>query len=396
MQKTKTKARPHPRLPLPSPHPSSPHPHPSSPHPHPSSPFPADHPPPPPPMHTFGADLSVLEDGQTETFRLVVDANTTSVVFASRNRGSMPLPLGCSAISVPTDIRCPDGYWFAALFQSPQPITKPDPTMLFRCIAGFLPHLAEHAITITGISPTCFQVEGEQYKLAIQNCTMKYNSTKPDFVGFRGELAALLPVEHRRFRHALLNVADIKRLPMHPAHWSVDEGMHFITDYVAIVGTKTTFPRLEELFRGRNWTSSMDRRVLDDVNGEGPWWGKMKKNGMNPPRYDDSNGGNMSRYLRNKWVHFYQLDQSLREVFKDSRHGLVRYCDLLLDGKDFIFSLWEEVNKAGLMTDYKVELLQPGISVLPVPEGPAGSRVGHGPRSWVDVAQHGKVRRHPH
>ena len=58
-----------------------------------------------------------------------------------------------------------------------------------------------------------------------------------------------------------------------------------------------------------------------------------------------------SRYLRNKWFHFYELNSDLQAVFGTSRHGLVKYCDGLIKGGSIVFQLWKAIN--GNLTSMK-------------------------------------------
>lgn len=88
----------------------------------------------------FGVDLSCLKElGSASIFQKV--DGIPFAVFIARERGGMPLPIGCSAISVPIDVRCADGYWFAGLFRLPNPIVLPERQTLVECIASFWPYL---------------------------------------------------------------------------------------------------------------------------------------------------------------------------------------------------------------------------------------------------------------
>lgn len=295
-------------------------------------------------MIYYGINLSVLKEGETKSSEEKVDG-VIYMVFRSRNRGSAPFPFGCSSISVPIDFRT-DGYWFAGLFQLPTPISQPDPTKLFRCIANFLPHLAERRITLSQVTLDCFQEEGGEYKLAIANCMLKFDATEEELSDFRKKFAKLLP-DSMRFKDALLGELPPQLLYRHPAYWTIDEDMHFIADLVAVEKDDAMFKDLDKMIYGGAWASpDINSVVWADVTGNSPYWiaQKSKEDGMKPPRYNRFKSSNLVRFLRNKWVHFYDLDPDLQDVFKGSRYGLVEYCNRLMKEGDIGFSFWNAIN----------------------------------------------------
>ena len=321
--------------------------------------FPITEPVTPTPVVYFGVDLSTLEDGETKTFERKVNG-VTYYVFASRNRGCMPFPFGCPSISVPLEFRTPDGYWFACLFPPFQPITQLDPTKLFRCLAGFLPHFWKRRITLSRVAWNCFELREGEYTLFIPNCNLQFHASgtsfEDSFKAFRRELAGLLP-GNLRFKDALLCVVNPQDLSRHPAHWTVNEGMHFMTDFVTFVRSGTALPTLDSRIIGGNWIELSDSPVKDDITGVSPYW--VNHPWMSLPTYDGTKAGDLGRYLRNKWVHFNELgDSKLLAVFKSSRNGLVNYCDSLMTGGDLVFHIWRTVNETNLMRDYKVLLLR--------------------------------------
>jgi hypothetical protein len=90
------------------------------------------------------------------------------------------------------------------------------------------------------------------------------------------------------------------------------------------------------------------------VAGTSPYWQRLKKKRKQPPSYDGTKSGNLGRYLWDTWVRFDELDLELRDVFGGTRHGLVSYCDGLMEKGNLVFYLWKAVNKAGLMEHCKI------------------------------------------
>ena len=142
-------------------------------------------------MKYFNIDLSTLKDGETKATKEEIDG-AAYMVFRSRNGGSATFLLGCSSISELIDIRS-DGYWFAALFPLPKPISKLDPAKMFQCIVGLLPHLEKWKITLPDVTLNCFQEEEDgEYKLAIANCKLQFDATEEEFRHFQMGLVGLL------------------------------------------------------------------------------------------------------------------------------------------------------------------------------------------------------------
>lgn len=127
-------------------------------------------------MKYFDVDMSTMsiEEGKALISHREVDGVPSAVVVA-RGRGGMPLPIGCSTISVPVNVRCADGYWFAGLFRLPEPITVLGRKPLFECISSFLPHLLERRMIVSKLSSDCFRMEGRRYKLFVPNCELHFN-----------------------------------------------------------------------------------------------------------------------------------------------------------------------------------------------------------------------------
>ena len=152
-------------------------------------------------MHCFGIDLSKLEEKTHAIIYKEVDG-VPSTVYVSRDKGSIPIPLGCTEIALPIRIFT-DGYWFAALFPSPSKIINADPARLFRCIAGFFPHLRKLKVTVSPVSPGCFHADEDgNYRLVIPECSLHYDATPDDIAAFQKELAYPLP-ENERLMHAI-------------------------------------------------------------------------------------------------------------------------------------------------------------------------------------------------
>ena len=228
-------------------------------------------------MNSFEIDFKALTIEEHETQNISIDLEGISfTAHVVKGRGGMPLPIGCSSIVVPSDVRSPDGYWFAGLFRPPRAITRLDPRMFFACVAGFLPHLVRRRMIVSSISLNCFQLGDEWgYQLYIPNCELEYNVYQGDIIVFRERIAKLLPGE-RRFRHAMLNVTDLSRLIKHPASWSLDEDLHFITTLVAD-GSEAEFPDLDLLLNDKNWATHPI--ILADVGGNSEYWLRQKAKG---------------------------------------------------------------------------------------------------------------------
>lgn len=169
-------------------------------------------------LRYFEVDLQTLglkEGGATTQYRRVEGIH--SVVYITRGKEGMPLPLGCSSIAVPTDVRSPDGYWFAGLFRLPKSIAQMDVRKLIACIADFWPRLMQSGMIISSIAKNCFQVceLNGNYQLYIPECVLCYSLMQQILTTLREELAGLLP-KNKRFRHALLDVSNSCDLIKHP------------------------------------------------------------------------------------------------------------------------------------------------------------------------------------
>lgn len=267
----------------------------------------------------------------------------------------MPLPIGCSTITVPSDVRSPNGYWFAGLFRLSRSITQLDPMTFLTCVAGFLPHLVRRRMVISSVSLDCFQVSDEGgYQLYVPSCELDYNTYQGDMIVFKSEIADLLPMEGR-LKHAMAKVKDLRHLIRHPAFWSLDEDIHFLTILVAD-GWGVEFPDLDALIKGRNWAT--DPMILEDVRGTSEFWERQKARRIKSSVYDTSKAADLARYKRNKLVHFGQLDPKLQNLFGNSRKGVCDFCNNLIEGGDLVHSFWEAINcnhELSLMKDFWVE-----------------------------------------
>jgi hypothetical protein len=169
-------------------------------------------------MTYFGIDTGKLklQDLEAETHYLDVQG-TPSAVYVIKRKAGMPLPIGCSSILAPIDVRA-DDCWFVGLFRIPRPITRLEPKALFESIANFLPYLVKRRMTVLPLSLDSFHLDdGGGYQLAIPGCDLQYDAVQEDFVAFREELADLLP-GNERLLHAMMSVSNIHRLPRHPAN----------------------------------------------------------------------------------------------------------------------------------------------------------------------------------
>ena len=163
-------------------------------------------------MLFFETDLSKLQEGESK----VVDKNvneTPYLLYMSRKLGSIPIPIGCTAISTPVRLAALDDYWFAALFEMHQTIEQVDFLKLYSCMAGFLPLFVERRIVFP-VSLRCFH-DGTCYKLALPRCILKYEATDDEIKDFRAKLAGLFPPNSRAC-YAIVHARDLGRLPKHP------------------------------------------------------------------------------------------------------------------------------------------------------------------------------------
>ena len=286
----------------------------------------------------FGVDL---EDVQANEYCIIKKEvnGIDSVVFVSKGKGSMPIPLGCSAISLPKKI-CTDDYHFAALFLPSQPITQPDPKLLFQCIAEFLPTFMELKLTFPFLSLHNFQAGPKKYQLALQTCDLVYDSTLAETICFLESLQTLLP-GNKRFEHATSNVQRFGGEIRHPVLWSEKEGLYWLVDFVASTGHSMEIPDLDRMVQNGNWASHP--RVREDVDGTDNFW--KKRPGMKRPKYTTSLFTDLCRYLRNKLLHFSELDGHLRAAFDHTTSGLLSFCNRQVKGGDLIFLLWERIDK---------------------------------------------------
>ena len=290
----------------------------------------------------FNVDLSYLKDPESGIVPREVDS-IPSAVFVARGRGGILLPIGCSAISVPVDARCAEGYWYAGLFRLPhQPIIKLDRKILFECIACFLPYLIERRMIVQKISAKCFFVEDRRYKLFLPGGEMCMDASQHAISQFRTEIAKLLPL-NERFKHALMKTTDMYSLSNHPAHWSVDQDMYFLTAFVTNA-TGVKLWDLKDIIISKNWATN--EHVAKDIKGENKFWRDHPH--MPRPKYDTDSAEDLNRYIRNKSLHFWQLDPELQKVFGDPKHGLLAFGNSLVHGGDLPFSLWEAMNKRRL------------------------------------------------
>ena len=194
-------------------------------------------------------------------------------------------------------------------------------------------------MTVSPISPSSFHLDDEgRYQLVIPGHNLKYDATQHDLVAFREELADLLP-ENLRFQDAMLNVRNARNLSRHPANWSLDEDIYFLVSFVA-EDPRADLTEVEGLLLTNDWTSSSDI-IKADVEGESEHW---QDSGVKAPVYEGAIINNMAKYMRNKLIHFDQLDQSLKAHFGGSKRNLVAYFDEFVRGKEFIFSIWEAIN----------------------------------------------------
>ena len=94
-------------------------------------------------------------------------------------------------------------------------------------------------------------------------------------------------------------------------------------------------PDVDALVVDRNWASHP--AVKEDVTGESAYW---RQSQMKCPTYDTKLFIDLCRHLRNKLLHFGQLDRKLQEVFAKSAHGLLAFCNGQVKGGDLVFALW--------------------------------------------------------
>ena len=250
----------------------------------------------------------------------------------------MPLPIGCPSIMVPIDVRA-DDCWFAGLFRVPRRITQLKPKALFESVSSFLPYLVEQRMAILPVSLKSFHLDNQgSYLLTIPGSNLRYNITQEEAATFRGQLARLLP-GNERHRHAMLDVADLYNLPRHPANWSLDEDMHFLISFVA-EDPLADLGELEGLIIGGDWTLS-SKLLKADAKGKAKRGKGSKKTAA---AYDTKFLNDLCRYVRNKLIHFDELDQSLKDHFGGSRRKLLAYFNNLVKGNDLVFSVWKVVN----------------------------------------------------
>lgn len=224
----------------------------------------------------------------------------------------MPVPIGSSSIAVPTDVRSPDGYWFGGLYQPFRPITRLDPKALVACVAGFLPCLTKHMMVISPITLECFHVDEKgEYQLYIPRCELCYQVSQWDISDFREQLAKLLP-NAARFKYAMETVTDLQSLLRHPAAWTFEEDMNFLTTFVA-AGSKADFRKLDALVIDKNWASNPI--ILEDVNGTSAYWERqIREKKIKHATYETSQAVDLARFERNKLLHFNQLDPRLKRL----------------------------------------------------------------------------------
>ena len=181
-----------------------------------------------------------------------------------------------------------------------------------------------------------------------------HNVFHGDIAIFRAGIANLFP-KKKRFRHALLEATDLRNLIRHPAAWSLDQDMNFLTLLIA-EGAQMDFPDLDNLVKDGNWASNP--LIKKDVAGESEHWEAQKRKGAKPPSYDASKLTDLARYERNKWVHFNQLDTDLKDLFQYSKQGLVDFCNGLVDDGDLTFIIWEAINcnrESAILKEYWLE-----------------------------------------
>ena len=64
-----------------------------------------------------------------------------------------------------------------------------------------------------------------------------------------------------------------------------------------------------KFLRGGIWIARYrSPTVWLDVIGKSPYWIKAREDGKIVPHYDKAKAGDLCRYLRNKWAHFFELD----------------------------------------------------------------------------------------
>lgn len=285
-------------------------------------------------MKVFGVDLTKLKERSEHVTTFKNAKCTVFSVFASRGLGSIPFPIGCSAIATPSKLAT-DGYWFAGVFGRPEPLIQPEPRKLYMCMTGFLPLLMKSRMTFESASFKCFQVDGAGYKLSIPMCILRRGVNHQDFFESRKSLADLFP-NNPRFRHGALKVQNLENMKKHPAFWSRLQDLNFIVLLISREAEQRLL-ELPSLVIGGNWAS--DPEVAKDVRGDRKYWPRGGHS-----RYNTTSLIDLGRYYRNKAVHFEQLHPDLKNALGKSTDKLVELCNRWVTSGDLVFSLWEAAN----------------------------------------------------
>jgi hypothetical protein len=113
--------------------------------------------------------------------------------------------------------------------------------------------------------------------------------------------------------------------------------MHFIVDLIAVKKDDKLFKDIDKMHHGEVWVSpGINSVVWADVIGENPFWSneKFMKGGIMHDKYNEFRSSNLLRFFRDKWVHYYELDEDLQKVLEGSRYGLVKYCNSLVNEEE--------------------------------------------------------------
>lgn len=299
-------------------------------------------------MSFFGTDPATLKfnDQGFSSFELTIEDTQFVVLVSKRVRNEqnptdhssgqpgskavkkVPVPLGCSAISVPVDIHA-DESWFAGMFEGPRPITQLSPQLLFTCVACFLPHLRSEGLIIPSIDLTCFWVtETGKYQLYVPKCKLIRTSDSKQVSDFNDALVALLP-GNGRYKHALECVKNLEQLPKHPAGWTLDDDVNFLTVLITEYAYEE-FPSLKRILKNGDWGSNPT--IKADAEGTSWFWREQERKRKTVSRHVVTKIEDLTRYMRNKIIHFNQLPARLKNIFNNSKQGVLDYCNSLVDG----------------------------------------------------------------